>query len=165
VGSRLVGQSFTSDGYFQGRPSATSGPDPKDPSKTVDAPYNAANSVGSNLGPTSQKLSDRVKASVAALGGSPQKPVPADAVTTSASGLDPDISPANAAFQVPRVAAARKLPVGQLQTLVADNTAHRFGEALVNVLALNLALDQLAPATGAPSSAPPQNNAANTPAR
>ncbi len=143
VGSALVGQNFASDRYFQGRPSATSGPDPKDATKTIDAPYNAANSVGSNLGPTSQKLIDRVKASVAALGGSPAKPVPADAVTTSASGLDPDISPAYATIQVPRVADARKLPLDKVQALVADNTraAGLFGERTVNVLRLNLALD------------------------
>jgi potassium-transporting ATPase KdpC subunit len=148
IGSRLIGQNFVTDRYFHGRPSATSAPDPKDPSKTVDAPDNAANSSGSNLGPTSQKLVDRVKATVADLGGSPAKPVPADAVTTSASGLDPDISPAFAALQVPRVAAARKLPADQVQGLVADNTTRIFGEALVNVLALNLALDRLAPADG-----------------
>ena len=151
VGSRLVGQNFASDRYFQGRPSATSAPDPKDSSKTVDAPYNAANSVGSNLGPTSQKLVDRVKASVQALGGSPEKPVPADAVTTSASGLDPDISPAYAALQVPRVAAARKLPPDQLQALVAAGTASNLGNPIVNVLALNLALDKLAPSAQTPA--------------
>ena len=143
VGSALIGQNFASDRYFQGRPSATSAPDPKDASKTVDAPYNAANSAGSNLGPTSQKLVDRVKASVAALGGSPQNPVPADAVTTSASGLDPDISPAYAALQVPRVAKARTLDPARLQALVADHTAAAgpVSQPRVNVLALNLALD------------------------
>lgn len=160
VGSSLIGQSFTTPRYFQGRPSATSAPDPKDRSKTVDAPYNAASSVGSNLGPTSGKLADRVKASVAALGGGPGRAVPADAVTTSASGLDPDISPAFAALQVPRVAAARKLPADQVQALVADNTTHGFGEVLVNVLALNLALDRLAPASGAPVSSQPQDSSA-----
>ena len=160
VGSRLIGQNFASAGYFQGRPSATSAPDPKDASKTVDAPYNAANSVGSNLGPTSQKLADRVKASVAALGGSPARLVPADAVTTSGSGLDPDISPANAALQVPRVAAARKLPADQVQGLVDHNTARHFGEALVNVLALNLALDKVGPASGSPMSSQPQGSSA-----
>jgi K+-transporting ATPase ATPase C chain len=155
VGSALIGQNFTSDRYFQGRPSATSAPDPKDASKTIDAPYNAANSSGSNLGPTSQKLIDRVKASVAALGGSPEKPVPADAVTTSASGLDPDISPAYAALQVARVAGARKLPVDKVQALVADNTvgAALFGNNRVNVLRLNLALEDLDPTPAAPSPA------------
>ena len=154
VGSRLVGQNFASDRYFQGRPSATSAADPKDSSKTVDAPYNAANSVGSNLGPTSQKLVHRVKASVQALGGSPEKPVPADAVTTSASGLDPDISPAYAALQVPRVAAARKLPADQVQALVTEGTASNLGNPIVNVLALNLALDRLATGAGNSSVAP-----------
>ena len=155
VGSDLVGQNFATDRYFQGRPSATSAPDPKDATKTVDAPYNAANSSGSNLGPTSQKLVDRVKASVAALGGSPAKPVPADAVTTSASGLDPDISPAYATLQVPRVAAARKLDAAKVQALVSDNTvgAAMFDNSRVNVLRLNLALEDLDPTPGAPSPA------------
>jgi K+-transporting ATPase ATPase C chain len=147
VGSSLVGQNFASDQYFHGRPSATSATDPNDSTKTIDAPYNASNSAGSNLGPTSQKLVDRVKASVAALGGSPQNPVPADAVTTSASGLDPDISVAYANLQVARVAAARKLPADQIQALVAQQTSSPsigiIGEQRVNVLNLNLALDIL----------------------
>jgi K+-transporting ATPase ATPase C chain len=147
VGSSLIGQNFTSDKYFHPRPSATSAPDPKAPTKTVDAPYNAANSSGSNLGPTSQKLLDRVKADVAALGGSPAKPVPADAVTTSASGLDPDISPAYAELQVSRVAAARNLPEARVRTLVESRTRAPFlgliGEPHVNVLLLNMALDRL----------------------
>ncbi len=159
VGSALVGQNFASDRYFQGRPSATSAPDPKDATKTVDAPYNAANSSGSNLGPTSQKLIDRVKASVAALGGGPQAPVPADAVTTSASGLDPDISPAYAGMQVARVATARKLDAAKVQALVADNTSGSalFGNTRVNVLGLNLALESLdpTPATPAPGASAP----------
>lgn len=163
VGSSLIGQNFATDRYFQGRPSATSAPDPKDSSKTIDAPYNAANSSGSNLGPTSQKLADRVKASIGTLGGSPQKPVPADAVTTSGSGLDPDISPTFAALQVPRVAAARKLSVDQVQALVTAGTSQNFGDPIVNVLALNLALDKLAPGGGgAPAAAAP---AANTSAK
>ncbi len=143
IGSALVGQNFATDRYFQGRPSATSAPDPKDATKTIDAPYNAANSSGSNLGPTSQKLIDRVKASVTALGGSLAKPVPADAVTTSASGLDPDISLAYAMLQVTRIADARKLPSDKVQSLVQDNTngANLFGDRTVNVLRLNLALD------------------------
>ena len=145
IGSALIGQSFTSDRYFHGRPSATSAPDPQDASKTVDAPYNAANSSGSNLGPTSQKLLDRIKASVADLGGKPGVLVPADAVTTSASGLDPDISPAFAAMQAARVATARGLAVEQIEQLVSQATERPtlglFGESRVNVLRLNLALD------------------------
>ncbi len=156
VGSALIGQAFASDRYFQGRPSATSAPDPKDSSKTVDAPYNAANSSGSNLGPTSQKLLDRVKAQVSALGGSPAKPVPADAVTTSASGLDPDISAATAALQVPRVAAARKLDAAKVGALVTERTSGPglAGVPQLNVLDLNLALDALDPAP--PPGAVPQ---------
>ena len=142
VGSALLGQSFTADRYFQGRPSATSAPDPADDTKTVPAPYNAANSSGSNLGPTNQALIDRVKEAVASA--SPA-PVPADAVTTSASGLDPDISPENAARQVGRIAAARGVGADRVRELVARNTQGRtfglLGEPRVNVLALNLALD------------------------
>ena len=113
IGSALIGQNFTSEKYFHGRPSATNTPDPNDSTKTVDAPYNAANSSGSNLGPTSQTLIDRVKADVEALrkAGVTGR-VPADAVTTSGSGLDPDISPAFALLQVARVAKARNLPSG-----------------------------------------------------
>jgi potassium-transporting ATPase KdpC subunit len=148
VGSALIGQWFTSDRYFHPRPSATNAPDPKDPSKTIDAPYNAANSSGSNLGPTSKALADRVKAGVKAwraLAGS--GPVPADAVTASASGLDPDISPANALAQVASVAKARGLPQDEVRTLVQGAIEGRFlgliGEPRVNVLRLNLALDRL----------------------
>lgn len=142
VGSALIGQTFATDRYFHGRPSATSAADPNDSTKTVDAPYNAANSSGSNLGPTSQKLIDRVKAAVASLAGSPAKPVPADAVTTSASGLDPDISPAFAMLQVARIADARKLSVDKVQALVSDNAGWSIvNEPTVNVLRLNLALD------------------------
>ena len=147
VGSSLIGQVFTGDAYFHGRPSATSAPDPKDPTKTVDAPYNAANSSGSSLGPTSKKLIDRVKADVEALGGGPSKPVPADAVTTSASGLDPHISPSFARLQAARVAAARHLPEARVQELLESSIETRFlgvfGEPRVNVLALNLDLDRL----------------------
>lgn len=150
VGSTLVGQNFASARYFHGRPSATSAPDPTDSLKTVDAPYNAATSAGSNLGPTSQKLVERVKASVAALGRGPAKPVPADAVTTSASGLDPHISPANAMLQVARVADARKLPVETVRGLVQAATASNFGDPIVNVLALNLTLDGMASAPATP---------------
>lgn len=154
VGSALIGQGFAADRYFHGRPSATQATDPADSTKTVDAPYNADNSGASNLGPTSAKLVDRVKASVAALGGGPDRPVPADAVTTSASGLDPDITPANAATQVARVAAARGLPVDRVAAMVRDGTQPPglgiFGAARVNVLALNLALDAATGATPPP---------------
>lgn len=149
IGSALIGQEFKSDTYFHGRPSATSAPDPADSTKTVPAPYNAANSSGSNLGPTSQALSDRVKGDVDKLKEeNSSAPVPADLVTTSASGLDPDISPEAALFQVPRVAKARKLPEDRVRKLVDEQTAGRFagllGEPRVNVLALNLALDRVA---------------------
>ena len=146
VGSALIGQEFKSDKYFHGRPSATTAPDPNDSTKTVPAPYNAANSGGSNLGPTSKALNDRVKEDVEKLKAeNPSQPVPVDLVTTSGSGLDPDISPEAALFQVPRVAKARNLPEEKLRQLVNDNTEGRLGgllgEPRVNVLALNLALD------------------------
>jgi K+-transporting ATPase ATPase C chain len=147
IGSSLIGQAFSAETYFHPRPSATSAPDPKDPTKTVDAPYNAANSSGSNLGPTARKLVERVKADVEALGGSPAKPIPADAVTTSGSGLDPHISPEFARLQVSRVAAARNLPAVRVQALVEARIEGSFlgifGEPRVNVLALNLDLDWL----------------------
>jgi potassium-transporting ATPase KdpC subunit len=146
VGSALIGQEFKEDKYFHGRPSATTAPDPADSSKTVPAPYNAANSGGSNLGPTSKVLADRLKEDVDKLKAeNPSASVPVDLVTTSASGLDPDISPEGALFQVPRVAKARKMPEERVKQLVAENTSGRlvglFGEPRVNVLALNLALD------------------------
>ena len=146
IGSALIGQEFKEDKYFHGRPSATVAPDPADSTKTVPAPYNAANSGGSNLGPTSKALADRLKEDVEKLKAeNPNMPVPVDLVTTSASGLDPDISPEAALFQVPRVARARKLPEERVRQLVADNTKGRLagllGEPRVNVLALNLALD------------------------
>ena len=146
IGSALIGQEFKDDKYFHGRPSATTAPDPADASKTVPAPYNAANSGGSNLGPTSKALADRLKEDVDKLKAeNPSQPVPVDLVTTSASGLDPDISPEGALFQVPRVAKARGMSEDTLRQLVADNTSGRligiFGEPRVNVLALNLALD------------------------
>jgi K+-transporting ATPase ATPase C chain len=149
VGSALIGQNFASDKYFHSRPSATQAQDPAhpdDPTKTIDAPYNAANSTGSNLGPTSQKLLDRVKADVDAKRAAGWiGPVPADAVTTSASGLDPHISPENALAQVPAVAKARGLPEDKVRALVAANAQGRFlgliGEPRVNVLRLNMALD------------------------
>ena len=150
IGSALIGQDFTSARYFHGRPSATSAPDPKDAGKTIDAPYNAANSSRSNLGPTSQKLVERVTSEVADLRAQGLAgPLPADAVTTSASGLDPAISPAFARAQVARVAQARGLGADRLQALVDGNTAGRLfgilGEPRVNVLRLNLALDALGP--------------------
>ncbi len=145
VGSALIGQTFASDRYFHGRPSATTDADPNDATKTVAAPYNAASSGGSNLAPTSKALVDRVKEDVAKLGSSPSAPVPADLVTTSASGLDPDISPASAALQVARVAKARGLSEVEIGRLVAQHTEGRvfgvLGEPRVNVLQLNLALD------------------------
>lgn len=148
VGSRLIGQNFVADNYFHGRPSATSAPDPNDSSKTVDAPYNAANSGGSNLGPTSQKLVDRVNAAIEAeFAAGRIDMVAADAVTTSASGLDPHISPQFALAQAPAIAAARKLPESRVRALVESQieqrTAGFIGEPRVNVLELNLALDEL----------------------
>jgi potassium-transporting ATPase KdpC subunit len=149
IGSALIGQEFKEDKYFHGRPSATSAPDPADSTKTVPAPYNAANSSGSNLGPTSKALNDRVKEDVDKLKAeNSSMPVPIDLVTTSGSGLDPDISPEGALFQVPRVAKARQMPEDRVRQLVTENTAGRLGGVLgeprVNVLALNLALDAAA---------------------
>ena len=149
VGSALIGQEFKDDKYFHGRPSATSAPDPADASKTVPAPYNAANSGGSNLGPTSKALNDRIKQNVDRLKAeNPTADVPVDLVTTSASGLDPDISPQAALFQVPRVAKARHMPEDRVRQLVTENTEGRLGgllgEPRINVLALNLALDAAA---------------------
>ena len=146
IGSALIGQEFKEDKYFHGRPSATVTPDPNDSTKTVPAPYNAANSGGSNLGPTSKALNDRVKEDVEKLKAeNPTASVPVDLVTTSASGLDPDISPDAALFQVPRVAKARSMSEDAVRELVTQNTQGRFagivGEPRVNVLALNLALD------------------------
>ena len=146
VGSALIGQEFKDDKYFHGRPSATLAPDPNDSTKTVSAPYNAANSGGSNLGPTSKALNDRIKDDVEKLKAeNPSMPVPVDLVTTSGSGLDPDISPEAAFFQVPRVAKARNLPEERVRQLVTERTEGRLGGVLgeprANVLALNLALD------------------------
>jgi K+-transporting ATPase ATPase C chain len=148
VGSDLIGQVFTSDRYFHGRPSATTAPDPKDSTKTVAAPYNAANSGGSNLGPSNKALIDRVQGDIDALKKeNPTAPVPADLVTTSASGLDPHISPEAALFQVPRIAKARNLPEDRIRQLVEETTEGRYlgllGEPRVNVLLLNLALDRM----------------------
>jgi K+-transporting ATPase ATPase C chain len=145
VGSALIGQVFADGKYFHGRPSATTEADPNDATKTVPAPYNAQNSSGSNLGPTSKSLIDRVKEDVEKLRAESKKPVPVDLVTTSASGLDPEITPAAAAFQIPRVAKARNMAESTLADLVAEHTQGRtlgvLGEPGVNVLELNLALD------------------------
>lgn len=142
VGSELIGQSFASPRYFHGRPSATSAADPADPSKTVDAPYNAAASSGSNLGPSSRALADAIRERAAALG---TGPAPADLVTASASGLDPHLSPAAVLVQAERVAAARNKPVERVRDLVQRHVEGRsfgvIGEPRVNVLVLNLALD------------------------
>lgn len=146
VGSALIGQQFTSERYFHGRPSATTTPDPADPTKNVPAPYNAANSGGSNLGPSNKALIERVQGDIDTFKKeNASDPIPSDLVTTSASGLDPDISPAAALFQVPRVAKARNMPENRLRQLVSEHTETRLlgllGEPRVNVLALNLALD------------------------
>lgn len=145
VGSALIGQSFTSERYFHSRPSATSAPDPQDATKSVDAPYNAANSSGSNLGPTSKKLIERIQVDVDALRKSGAAVIPPDAVTTSASGLDPHISPEFASLQVARVAAARNVPAERILALLAALTEQPtlgvIGEPRVNVFQLNLALD------------------------
>lgn len=149
VGSALIGQLFSEDRYFRGRPSVTTGPDPKDPAKSVEAPYNAANSMGSNLGPTNKALIERVKGDVDKLKAeNGSEPVPIDLVTTTASGLDPHISPAAALFQVPRIAKARNLPEDRVRQLVNQQAEGRLlgllGEPRVNVLTLNIALDRIA---------------------
>jgi len=148
VGSALIGQNFTDAKYFHGRPSATTDTDPADATKTIPAPYNAANSGGSNLSATAQPLLDRIKQDTERLQAeNPGTPVPVDLVTASASGLDPDITPEGALFQVKRVAAARQLPEGVVQKLVASHVEPRLfgitGEPHVNVLKLNLALDAM----------------------
>jgi potassium-transporting ATPase KdpC subunit len=149
VGSELIGQLFNDAKYFHGRPSATNKPDPNDPSKTVDAPYNAANSGGSNLGPTNKALIDRFKGEIDKLKAeNPKTAVPIDLVTTTGGGLDPHISPEAAFFQVPRVAKARNMPEDRIRDLVKQHIEGRMlgllGEPRVNVLALNLALDTVA---------------------
>jgi K+-transporting ATPase ATPase C chain len=146
IGSALIGQNFTADKYFHPRPSATTEPDPKDPTKTISVPYAADNSSGSNFGPTQKDLIDRVKGDAESLAKeNPNAAVPVDLVTTSASGLDPDITPAGALFQVPRVAKARGLSEDQVRQLVEAHIKQRtlgvLGEPHVNVLELNLALD------------------------
>ncbi|WP_114947784.1 potassium-transporting ATPase subunit KdpC [Microvirga calopogonii] len=153
VGSDLIGQAFTADRYLWPRPSATSAPDPADPTKTVDAPYNAAASTGSNLGPTSRKLADRLTASSDAWRNAGlAQPIPGDAVTTSGSGLDPHISPAFALAQAPRIAAARNLSEGQIrhviEAAIEGRTFGIIGEPRVNVLRVNQALDRLDSQTG-----------------
>jgi K+-transporting ATPase ATPase C chain len=162
IGSSLIGQGFGGEQYFHGRPSATTDTDPADASKTIPAPYNAANSSGSNAGPTAKSLIDRVKDDTAKLKADnaavdPNTPVPVDLVTTSGSGLDPHISPAAAEYQVARVAKARGVPEDILRKLVAAHTELRtlgfLGEPVVNVLELNLALDAIAPAQPTPAAA------------
>ncbi|MDB5397057.1 MAG: potassium-transporting ATPase subunit [Rhodospirillales bacterium] len=150
IGSSLIGQNFTGEKYFRGRPSATTDTDPNDSTKTISVPYKADASTGSNLGPTSKALMDRVKGDVDTLKAGSDQPVPVDLVTTSGSGLDPDITPAGAEFQVTRVAKARGMSPDAVRRLVAQATERRtfgvLGEAHVNVLALNLALDAAQPA-------------------
>ncbi len=146
IGSELIGQNFADARYFHGRPSATTDTDPNDPTKTVPAPYNASNSGGANAGPTSKSLIDRVTQDADKLKAeNPTVPVPVDLVTTSASGLDPEISPAAALFQVPRVAQARGIPEARLRELVNQSIEGRslgiLGERRVKVLKLNMKLD------------------------
>jgi potassium-transporting ATPase KdpC subunit len=153
LGSRLVGQDWIGPEWFHGRPSATMTSNPNDPTKKISAPYNAAGSGGSNLGPTSRALAGRLVSDRKAV--ESQQPelagreLPADMLTASGSGLDPDISPAYAALQVPRVAAARGIAAAEVTALVMKNTAGRalgiFGEPRVNVLQLNLDLDAMRP--------------------
>jgi potassium-transporting ATPase KdpC subunit len=155
IGSRLIGQDWNEPQWFHGRPSATTAADAKDPGKTVPAPYNAANSAGSNLGPTSKTLAERLMYDRRVLErAQPELAgtlLPADMLTTSASGLDPDITPANAALQVARVARARGMPVEQIERLLDQYVTGRslgiFGEPRVNVLALNLAIEGFCPST------------------
>ena len=149
IGSSLIGQQFAEEKYFHGRPSATTAPDPQDSAKTVPAPYNAVNSMGSNLGPTNKTLADRLKEGVDTLKKeNPSAAIPVDLVTTSGSGLDPDISPEGALFQVPRVAKARKLPEARVrsvvESMITPPTLGILGEPRINVLQLNLAMDKLA---------------------
>src|SRR5580704_17841641 len=189
LGSRLIGQNWTDPKWFHGRPSATTDTDPNDSTKTIPAPYNAASSSASNLGPTSKALQDRLaddrKALDAAQPGLAGKTLPADVLTTSGSGLDPDITPANANLQIERIANARGAAPDQIAALVARHTTSRslgiFGEPRVNVLELNLELEKSfparetkekppaaeatpAPAPAAPVAATPPPPAGETPA-
>ena len=153
LGSRLIGQDWTGREWFHGRLSATTDMDPNDPTTTVPKPYNAANSIGSNLGPTSRALMERLAADRKALLESQPELVnqllPADMLTSSASGLDPDISPAYAALQLRRVADARGVPVAEITTLLEQHIRGRslgiFGEPRVNVFLLNLTLQRAYP--------------------
>lgn len=153
IGSQLIGQAWNGPEWFHGRPSATTDTDPSDPTKTVPAPYNAASSNASNLGPTSKDLAERLAADRKALEETQPElagaKLPADMLTASASGLDPDISPANAALQAARVAKARGVPPAQIEALLQPHVTGRslgiFGEPRVNVLALNLALQRAYP--------------------
>ena len=149
IGSELIGQNFTDPKYFHGRLSATTDTDPNDAAKTISMPYNAANSSGSNLGPTSKALLDRISTDVHALNEDGAGPVPAGLVTSSASGLDPHIAPADAYFQIARIAKARNIQPERISALIAQYTQPRLlgvlGEPVVNVLALNRALDGQSP--------------------
>jgi potassium-transporting ATPase KdpC subunit len=159
LGSRLIGQNWTDPKWFHGRPSATTDTDPNDPTKTIPAPYNAASSAASNLGPTSKALRDRLdedrKALDEAQPGLAGKLIAADVLTTSGSGLDPDITPASASLQVERVAKARGVAPNQIAALVDRHTTPRslgiFGEPRVNVFELNLELDKAFPAREKPA--------------
>ena len=149
VGSELIAQGFAKPQYFHPRPSATTDTDPNDSTRQVPSPYNAASSNASNYAPTAKNLVSDVQSRVAALkveNPHARIPIPVDLVTTSGSGLDPDISPAAAEYQLPRVAAARHIPEAELRKLVAGLTEQPtygvLGEARVNVLRLNLALDE-----------------------
>ncbi len=150
IGSRMIGQQWNGPEWFHGRPSAITAADPQDPNKTVPAPYDAANSTGSNLGPASKALLDRLLADRNFLEQAQpelaRRTLPSDMLTASASGLDPDISPANAALQASRVARARGIQAADIDALVARHVAGRMlevlGEPRVNVLALNLALQR-----------------------
>jgi len=153
IGSALIGQQWSDPKWFHGRPSATVAPDPKYPAKNINAPYNAANTSASNLGPTSKALEQRLAADRKALDeAQPElagRTLPADMLTASASGLDPDITPANAMFQVARVAKARDVPPERIAALVQEHVTPRslwiFGEPRVNVLELNLVLAKAFP--------------------
>jgi K+-transporting ATPase ATPase C chain len=150
IGSSLIGQPFTEDKYFRSRPSATLDADPNDSTKMIDSPYNAASSLGSNLGPITEKLLERVKADIETLRGEGVSgPIPIDAVTASSSGLDPHISRETAMMQAPRVAKARNLPETKVREMIESRVEARalgiLGEPRINVLMLNLALDATQP--------------------